>query len=72
MASDGVYYWTIDGEWLLDSDGNKIPTTGKDGADGQNGENGQDGADGITPQLKIEEDYWYISYDNGMTWNQLG
>lgn len=72
MASDGVYYWTIDGEWLLDSDGNKIPTTGKDGADGQNGENGQDGADGITPQLKIEEDYWYISYDNGQTWNQLG
>ncbi len=72
MASDGVYYWTIDGEWLLDSDGNKIPTTGKDGADGQNGENGQDGADGITPQLKIEEDYWYISYDNGQTWDKQG
>lgn len=72
MASDGVYYWTIDGEWLLDSDGNKIPTTGKDGADGQNGENGKEGADGITPQLKIEEDYWYISYDNGKTWEEVG
>ena len=81
LASDGVYYWTIDGEWLLDSDGNRIPTTGKDGADGADGEdgkdgadgvNGKDGVDGITPQLKIEEDYWYISYDNGQTWDKLG
>lgn len=90
MASDGLYYWTVNGEWLLDSDANKIPTTGEDGADGQNGENGKDGidgedgkdgtdglngkdgADGITPQLKIEEDYWYISYDNGLTWENLG
>ena len=23
-----VYYWTVDGEWLLDKDGNKIPVTG--------------------------------------------
>lgn len=60
MASDGLYCWTIDGDWLLDADGNWIPMTGKDGTDG------------ITPQLKIEEDYWYISYDNGQTWNQLG
>ena len=22
---DGVYYWTLDGEWLLDAEGNKIP-----------------------------------------------
>lgn len=22
---DGIYYWTLDGEWLLDADGNKIP-----------------------------------------------
>ena len=90
--ADGVYYWTLDGEWLRDTEGNKIPTTGKDGADGQpgtpgadgqpgapgtdgdNGEQGkpgQDGADGITPLLKIEDDYWYISYDNGQTWQQL-
>ena len=33
---------------------------------------GQDGADGITPQLKIEESYWYISYDNGHIWERLG
>ena len=115
--TDGIYYWTLDGEWLLDAKGNKIKavgtdgadgkdgqdgangtdgkdgqdgtngsdgkdgqdgTDGKDGADGQNGkdgadgQNGKDGADGVTPQLKIENDYWYVSYDNGATWVQLG
>ncbi len=75
---DDVYYWTINGEWLLDEQGNKIKATGVDGQDGVNGENGQngadgkDGADGITPQLKIEEGYWYVSYDNGSTWTKLG
>lgn len=29
--ADGKYYWTLDGEWLLDADGNKIPTTGENG-----------------------------------------
>ena len=94
--TDGVYYWTLNGEWLLDDKGNKLPvsgTHGKDGQDGTNGSNGQDGTDGkdgqdgedgkdgadgkdgkdgITPQLKIEDGYWYISYDNGATWTQLG
>ena len=85
--TDGVYYWTLNGEWLLDDNGNKLPVSGKDGQngtngsngqdgtdgkDGQDGEDGQDGQDGITPQLKIEEGYWYISYDNGATWTQLG
>ena len=64
--TDGIYYWTLDGEWLLDADGNKIKAVGVDGKDGA------DGKDGITPQLKIEDDYWYISYDNGATWTQLG
>ncbi len=76
--TDGIYYWTLDGEWLLDAKGNKIKavgTDGKDGVDGTNGTNGQDGkdgADGVKPQLKIENDYWYVSYDNGATWEQLG
>ena len=103
--TDGIYYWTLDGDWLLDVNGNKIKaqgTDGKDGADGKDGENGADGKDGvdgkdgengadgkdgtdgangkdgadgkdgITPQLKIENDYWYISYDNGQTWVELG
>ena len=29
-------------------------------------------ANGVTPQLKIEADYWWVSYDNGFTWSQLG
>ena len=27
---------------------------------------------GVTPQLKIDDDYWYVSYDNGASWTQLG
>ena len=87
MDDDGIYYWTLNSEWLTDDNGNKIKavgTDGKDGADGkdgqngtngtdgQNGTNGADGKDGITPQLKIEDGYWLISYDNGATWIQLG
>ena len=77
---EGVYYWTLDGEWLLDENGNKIKAEGVDGQDGQNGQNGQngqdgtngsDGQDGVTPQLKIEEGYWYVSYDGGQTWTKL-
>lgn len=53
---DGIYYWTIDREWLRDAEGNKVPTTGNNG---------------VTPQTKIEDGYWYVSYNNGSTWNQL-
>ena len=82
--ADGLYYWTLDGEWLLDDNGNKIKAVGEDGqdgTDGSNGSNGQDGedgtdgrdgVDGITPRLKIENDYWYVSYDEGATWIELG
>ncbi len=79
--ADGAIYWTLDGEWLLDENGQKIPVHGRDGQNGADGENGQDGTDGqpgadgkngITPQFKIEEGYWYISYDNGASWTQLG
>ena len=62
---DGVYYWTLDGEWLLDASGQKIPVQGSNGADGE------DGADGVTPQFKIEEGIWYVSYDGGAGWIQL-
>ena len=71
--TDGIYYWTVDGEWLLDDNGNKIKAVGTDGKDGQDGANGNDGqngtngTDGITPKLKIENGYWYVSYDDGAT-----
>ncbi|MBE6195899.1 MAG: DUF5018 domain-containing protein [Rikenellaceae bacterium] len=106
--TDGKYYWTIDGEWLLDENGNKVKAVGEDGKDGQNGQDGkpgadgkpgqdgedgkdgqpgapgqdgedgkdgqdgQDGEDGVTPELKIENGMWYVSYDDGATWTELG
>ena len=70
--ADNTYYWTVDGEWLLDKDGNKIPTSGIDGQDGVQGPTGPTGAAGATPQFKIEDGYWYMSYDGGTIWEQLG
>ena len=57
---DGVMYWTIDGEFVLDGEGQKLPVAG------------EDGNDGVTPQFKIEEGYWYVSYDNGTSWQECG
>ena len=54
---DGLYYWTLDGEWLLDNAGNKVKA---------------EGTDGLTPRLKVEGGYWYVSYDNGATWVEAG
>ncbi len=70
--TDNVYYWTLNGEWLLDDEGNKIKAEGKDGSNGTNGSDGTNGEDGITPKLKIDEGYWYVSYDNGTSWTKLG
>ena len=46
MDTDGIYYWTLDGEWLLDDQGNKMRVTGENGKDGADGEDGKDGEDG--------------------------
>ena len=66
--SDGIYYWTVDGDWLI-VDGKKVRAVGLDGKDGQSG---NDGKDAVTPQLKIVDGFWYISYDNGKSWAKLG
>lgn len=58
--TDGRYYWTLNGEWLLDDNGNKVSASGEDGQDAR------------LPKLKIEEGYWYVSYDDGATWTELG
>ena len=47
---DGIWYWTLDGQWIRDGRGGKLR------------------ADGITPKLKIEDGYWYVSYDEGGNW----
>ncbi len=62
---DGNYYWTLDGKWITDGNNNKIMAHGEDGIDGINGK------DGITPVFKIEDDFWYISYDNASSWIKL-
>lgn len=81
MDTNGIYYWTLNGEWLTDEAGNKVKAVGTDGKDGQDGtpgapgqdgEDGKDGTDGITPQLKIENGRWLLSMDNGKTWQDLG
>ena len=72
--TDGIYYWTVNNDWLL-VDGKKVKAEGADGADGKpgiDGEDGTNGKDGITPQFKIEDGYWYISYDNEQSWTKLG
>lgn len=51
---EGVYYWTIDGEFVLNN-GQKVPVTGKNG---------------LTPQFKIQDGKWYVSFD-GNTWNAV-
>ena len=68
--TDGIYYWTVDDGWLLDANGKKVKAVGTDGKDGNDGV-GTPGKDGITPQLKIEGDYWYVSVDKGATWSKL-
>lgn len=63
MDVEGVYYWTIDDEWLLDTNGLKVRAVGT---------NGTNGNDGITPQLKVEDGYWYVSVDKGDFWTKIG
>ena len=59
--TDGFYYWTVGGEWILDGD-KKMPVTG------------EKGADAVAPQLRINEDTleWEISTDGGKTFASTG
>ena len=44
--ADGIWYWTLNGEWILGPDGNKVRADGKDGKDGVDGKDGTNGKDG--------------------------
>ena len=46
QEADGNWYWTLDGELMLDPQGNPIRANGLDGQDGEDGQPGQPGADG--------------------------
>lgn len=54
---DSLYYWQVDGEWLLDDEGNKMRAGATDGADGA------DGADGVMPQIVVENGSWWIVFE---------
>ena len=61
-AADGQYYWTADDQWMTDENGEKIPAVVPDDPDGKY----------ITPQFRVAEGRWYVSYDNGSSWRELG
>ena len=56
LDADGNYYWTVNGEYLLDENGNKIAAT----------------AHVATPQLRINNGNFEISYNGGVTWEIIG
>ena len=60
--TDSLYYWTVDGEWWLDDEGNKMRAGATDGVGG---------VDGIAPQVKVEDGFWWISHDGGKTFEKL-
>ena len=74
LESDGRYYWTLNGSYMLDADGKKVPATGAKGEQGDKGEAGQDGQDATSPKLRInpETNYWELSQDEGKTWTSTG
>ena len=54
--ADGLYYWTVDGEWLTGADGEKVAAQG---------DKGGDGAAGHTPVIGAAKDddgkyYWTV------------
>lgn len=61
-ATDGRYYWTIDGEPLVDEDGNRLPVTG------------DKGDDAVAPVVRIDPDTdeWEVSTDGGETYTSTG
>lgn len=83
QADDGNWYWTLNGEFLTDTDGNPIR------ANGTQGEQGPAGDDAPLPQLAtgakltdqgittdsqnnpIAADAIYLSVDGGQTWTRV-
>ena len=83
---DGNWYWTLNGEFLTDTDGNPIRANGTQGEQGDQGPAGDDAplpqlatgkklnAQGITTDSQnkdIEPDAIYLSVDGGQTWTRV-
>ena len=62
ISSEGL----VDTYEITYTTGTKVTFTVTNGADGEKGE------DGATPKLRIVDDYWEVSYDNGENWISLG
>lgn len=52
-----TYYWTLDGEWLRDDTGRRIPVINESFN---------------APLIDLRNGYWYASFDKGDTWTRLG
>ena len=71
VAQDGgVYYWQLDGQWLLDAQNKKVRVSGETGPVGPQGAQGVAGQDGKTPKLRISAGKWEVSYDDN-TWTAV-
>jgi len=55
--ADGLYYWTVDGDWLLDAQGNQVL------AEGRNGEDGQTGHTPVIGAAKDDDGVYYWTVD---------
>ncbi len=63
---DGLLYWTLNGEFMLDGNGKMIL------AQGVKGDKGEDGANGQTPQMRVNSSNdWEVSVDNGTNWQTV-
>lgn len=84
-GKDGItpYLRIENGRWMLSMDNQSSwkdigqatgarGLEGRPGIDGRNGRDGKDGEDGISPILKITDNKWYVSYNDGATWQVLG
>ena len=86
QADDGNWYWTLNGEFLTDTDGNPIRANGTQGEQGEPGSDGDDAplpqlatgkkltAQGITTDSQnnpIAADAIYLSVDGGKTWTRV-
>ena len=69
-GTDGYYYWILNGDWLLDKNGERIPASAIDGKDGTDGKT----ATATVPKTRINPDtrHWEISTDGGETWTDTG
>ena len=71
--SDGQWYWTLGGQWLLNGNGDRMPAGALDGKDGKDGRDGNAGYV-VVPQVRINPDtrHWEISTDGSQTWTDTG